>query len=122
MAWLRGNVVYGVYKKTVQEIATVFLYFYATMVHRKKQEQQGEGNKTNLKQLRERLEMTQFELAGAIGMSLTAIASCEQGKSELKLSPGAARKLHLLMMSKLGYGIERLPDSLKAISQEGIFV
>lgn len=110
------------YKKTVQEEATVFLYFYATMVYRKKQEQQGGVAKTNLKQLRERLEMTQFELAGAIGMSITAIASCEQGKSELKLSPGAARRLHLLMVSKLGYGIERIPDSLKAVSKEEIFV
>lgn len=88
---------------------------------KKKQENKKEGKKTKLKQLREALEMTQVELAVAIGVSPGAISKCEQGVSELYLNAGSIKQLHLLMMSKLGYGVERLPESLKEISQEEIF-
>lgn len=92
------------------------------MVLRKKQAIQREGTKTNLRQLREALEMTQVELAVAIGVSPSAVSKCEQGVSELYLDAGSIKRLHLLMINKLGYGVERLPESLKAVSQEEIFV
>lgn len=92
------------------------------MVLRKKQAIPKEGTKTNLRQLREALEMTQVEFAVAIGVSPSTIGKCEQGLTELSLEAGSIKRLHLLMISKLGYGVERLPESFKAISQEGIFV
>lgn len=91
------------------------------MVSRKKQAIQREGTKTNLRQLREALGMTQVEFAVAIGVSPSTVGKCEQGITELSLEAGSIRKLHLLMINTLGYGVERLPDSFKAVSQEEIF-
>jgi len=91
------------------------------MVSRKKQAIKKEGTKTNLKQLREALNMTQVEFATAIGITPSPVAKCEQGVSELYLDAGSIKRLHLLMLDRLGYGVERLPDSLKAVSQEVIF-
>lgn len=91
------------------------------MVSRKKQAVKKEGTKTNLKQLREALGMTQVEFAIALGITPSPVAKCEQGVSELYLDAGSIKRLHLLMMGKLGYGVERLPESLKAVSEEEIF-
>lgn len=82
----------------------------------KKQEGKREDGKTHLKQLREALGMTQLEFATALGISISPVANCEQGKSELMLSAGSIRKLHLLMLERLGVGVEVLPNSLKAVS------
>ena len=59
----------------------------------KKQEGEREDRKTHLKQLREALGMTQLEFATALGISISPVANCEQGKSELMLSAGSIRKL-----------------------------
>lgn len=88
---------------------------------KEKQAQREEG-KTNLKQLREALGMTQLEFATALGISISPVANCEQGKSELLLSSSSIKKLHLLMLDRMGVGVEILPDSLKAISPEHLFV
>lgn len=88
----------------------------------KKKQIQGEAGKTNLKQLREALGMTQLEFATALGITTSPVASCEQGKSELMLSSGSIKKLHLLMLERLGVGVETLPDSLKVTSAENLFV
>ena len=80
------------------------------------------GGKTHLKQLREALGMTQLEFATALGITVSPVANCEQGKSELMLSAGSIKKLHLLMLERLGVGVEILPDSLKVVSSEHLFV
>ena len=93
------------------------------MVARKKQEpQKGQEGKTKLKQLREALGMTQIEFAVAIDVSLGSVANCEQGKSEITFTTGSAKRLHNLMLSRLGVGIESLPDSLKEVSSEPLFL
>lgn len=76
---------------------------------------------TNLKKLRQELGMTQQQFANAIGVSDTAVANCEQGRTELTFTAASMKKLDSLMNTKFGFGIEVLPDSLKEISNESIF-
>lgn len=68
-----------------------------------------EPEKNNLKFLRERLGMTQQELAEFLGVAASTISRCERGLSELELSFSKWQKLAALVRQRLGVDLVEAP-------------
>jgi transcriptional regulator with XRE-family HTH domain len=70
-------------------------------------------NVPTLKQVRERLGMTQEEFANALGLSRNTIGRYESGKHQrLQLSMGQVRKL-VDLMEQAGLPIKELPEDIE---------
>ena len=70
-------------------------------------------NVPTLKQVRERLGMTQEQLAQATGISRRTIIDYENGKHQkLQLSMGQIKKI-VELMEEAGFSINDLPDDIE---------
>lgn len=68
-------------------------------------------NLPTLKQLRERLGMTQEEFASELGVTRKTLGNHERGAHQLKLSLGQIKRLKELL-EQAGMSIDDLPDDI----------
>jgi transcriptional regulator with XRE-family HTH domain len=76
-----------------------------------KLQEKDKGSVTVLKQIREQLGLTQFELASEIGCALSVITKAEAGQSEPRFNIEQWGHFQLLL-KKAGYTGSKLPRKL----------
>ncbi len=67
-----------------------------------------------IKQLREKLGLTQLELAYHLGVSITTVSRWEVGRSQLTLTTSQWKKFHAVVLKPLNIEVEELPEDLGA--------